>query len=436
MRHSCPSSIPPDPIGTMCFHRQSSLVAVVALLAPVALIAMQRPAPPACAPDNGGLKLPPGFCAVVVDDDVGPVRQLTVGPDGALYAAISGHGFGGGVRAYRDRNGDGKPDEHESFGPRGGNDVKVHAGYLYLALQDRILRWKLTPGRLEPEGRNETIVSDLPTGGDHNEKSLAFGGGDSMFVSIGSATNSCQKRNRAAKSPGIDPCTELERRAGIWQFSAGKAGQTFASGRRYATGMRNPEATAIQPGTGALYAAINGRDQLGDSWGFSPERNAENPAEELVKVGPGDDFGWPYCYYSVENKAKVLAPEYGGDGKQIGRCAKAKDTVLPFPAHWSPLAMTFYTSDAFGEKYRNGLFVAFHGSWNRAPLPQAGYRVVFAPFSDGKPTDQYETFASGRGGATDLRATGVAVGTDGSLYISADQNGKIWKVVKRVKGEG
>jgi glucose/arabinose dehydrogenase len=252
-----------------------------------------------------------------------------------------------------------------------------------------------------------------------------------MFVSIGSSTNSCQRSNRAAKSPGIDPCTELERRAGIWQFSATKAGQTFAPGRRYATGMRNPEATAIQPGTGALYAAILGRDQLGDSWGFSADRNAENPAEELVKVGPGDDFGWPYCYYSVENKAKVLAPEYGGDGKQIGRCSKAKDTVLPFPAHWSPLAMAFYPSDVFGEKYKNGLFVAFHGSWNRAPEPQAGYRVVFAPFSDGRATGEYETFATGSGGPTNLHPSGVAVGTDGSLYISADKNGKIWKVVKQ-----
>ncbi len=312
------------------------LAAGLVLLAPAALIALQNSGPPACAPDNGGLTLPSGFCAIVIDGDAGSVRQLTVAPDGALYAAISGSGFGSGVRAYRAL--EGKPVEHASFGPRGGNDVKAHGGFLYLAMQNRIIRWKLTPGKLVPDGKEETIVSDLPTGGNHNSKSLAFGGGDTMFVSIGSATNSCQKSDRASKSPGIDPCTELERRAGIWQFSASKAGQTFASGRRYATGMRNPGATAIQPGTGALYAAINGRDQLGDSWGFSAERNAENPAEELVKAGAGDDFGWPYCYYSIENKAKVLAPEYGGDGKQVGRCAKAKDAVIPFPAHWAPLA--------------------------------------------------------------------------------------------------
>jgi glucose/arabinose dehydrogenase len=404
--------------------------AALALAAPAGLAAWLSTAP-ACAADNGGLALAEGFCAIVVDGDAGSVRQLSVAPNGDLYAAISGHGFGGGVRAYRDRNGDGKPDEQKSFGPRGGNDVKVHDGYLYYALNDRILRWKLMQGALEPPGKEEAIVSDLPDDGNHTAKSLAFGGGDTMFVSVGSATNSCQRSDRKAKSPGIDPCTELERRAGIWRFSAGKAGQVFADGKRYATGMRNPEATAIQPGSGALYAAIHGRDQLGDNWGFSAERNAENPAEELVKVEQGDDFGWPYCYYSVENDAKVLAPEYGGDGKQAGRCSKAKDPVIAFPAHWAPLALAFYTGDGFGAKYKDGLFVAFHGSWNRAPLPQAGYRVVFAPFAGGKATGKYETFATSTEGPTGLRASGLAVGTDGSLYVSADQNGKIWKVVKK-----
>jgi glucose/arabinose dehydrogenase len=94
------------------------------------------------------------------------------------------------------------------------------------------------------------------------------------------------------------------------------------------------------------------------------------------------------------------------------------------------MAIAFYTSDAFGAKYRGGLFVAFHGSWNRAPLPQDGYRVVFVPFANGNPVGEYSTFATEKGGPTSLRASGVAVGPDGSLYISADQNGKIWKVTK------
>ncbi|MEO7985601.1 MAG: PQQ-dependent sugar dehydrogenase [Gemmatimonadales bacterium] len=409
------------------------IIMLLALAAPAALAAFHfsTDVPPACTPDGGGLTVPKGFCAIVVDGDAGAVRQLAVAPNGDLYAAISGRGLGGGVRAYRDSDGDGKPDARASFGPRGGNDVAVHGGYLYLALKDRIVRWHLTTGKLAPEGKEETIVAGLPDDGNHTAKSVVFGGDDTMFVSIGSATNSCQRADRHEKSPGIDPCTETERRAGIWRLSASKAGQVFADGERYATGMRNPVATAIQPGTGVLYAAVHGRDQLGDNWGFSPERNAENPAEELVMVNKGDDFGWPYCYYSVENKAKVLAPEYGGDGKEVGRCSKAKDPVIAFPAHWAPLALAFYPGERFGEKYTGGLFVAFHGSWNRAPMPQAGYRVVFAPFSGGTATGQFETFATGAGGPTDLRASGLAVGTDGSLYISADQNGKIWKVVKQ-----
>ena len=172
--------------------------AALALAAPAGLAAWLSTAP-ACAADNGGLALAEGFCAIVVDGDAGSVRQLSVAPNGDLYAAISGHGFGGGVRAYRDRNGDGKPDEQKSFGPRGGNDVKVHDGYLYYALNDRILRWKLMQGALEPPGKEEAIVSDLPDDGNHTAKSLAFGGGDTMFVSVGSATNkigraSCRER--------------------------------------------------------------------------------------------------------------------------------------------------------------------------------------------------------------------------------------------------
>ncbi|MGH7526213.1 MAG: PQQ-dependent sugar dehydrogenase, partial [Gemmatimonadales bacterium] len=114
----------------------------------------------------------------------------------------------------------------------------------------------------------------------------------------------------------------------------------------------------------------------------------------------------------------------------VERCAGAKDPVMAFPGHWAPMALAFYTGDAFGAKYRGGLFLAFHGSWNRAPLPQEGYRVVFAPFTGGKPTGEYETFATG-GSPTELRASGVAVGADGSLYISADRNGRIWKVTRR-----
>src|SRR6185312_3612470 len=208
----------------------------------------------------------------------------------------------------------------------------------------------------------------LPADGNHQAKTLAFGAADAMYVKIGSATNSCQVADRKAGSPGRDPCSELERHAGIWQFSASRTGQRFTDGKRIATGLRNAEAIAIQPGTGDLYAAIHGRDQLADSWGFSDEISAENPAEELVRVQPGDNFGWPYCYYSNQYRKKVLAPEYGGDGRKVGRCAAAKDPIIAFPGHWAPMSLAFYPSDKFGSACSGGLFIAFHGSWNRAPL--------------------------------------------------------------------
>jgi glucose/arabinose dehydrogenase len=382
-----------------------------------------------CAPDNGGLGLPEGFCASVVASDVGAVRHLAVAPNGDLYAATGGGLMRGGVTGLRDRDGDGRPDERATFGPRGVNDVAVHDGHLYLALRDEVVRYRLASGRLEPEGPPETIVTGLPDEGDHGQKTFAFPGGNVMLVKIGSATNSCQRWNRRDRSPGRDPCVELERHAGIWRFDADRPAQRFADGRRWATGLRNAEALGVQPGSGAVWAAIHGRDQLGENWGFTPEANANNPAEELVQVSEGDDIGWPYCYYSNDARRKVVAPEYGGDGRAEGRCARAKQPAIAFPGHWGPMALAFYPGTEFGPAYTGGLFVTFHGSWNRAPLPQDGYRVVFAPFADGKPTGAYETFAVLKGAR--LRAVGLAVGKDGALFVSGDDNRSIWRIVKR-----
>lgn len=398
-----------------------------------AALVAPRPAP-LCAPDNGGLKLAGGFCASVVATDVNGVRHLAVGPDGTLYAATRGGFLGGGVTAFRDRDGDGKMDERVAFGPKGGNDVAVHDGYLYLTLEDRVIRWRLTPGQLKPQGAPETIVEDLQHRG-HSDKAVVFPGGNAMLVKIGSATNSCQVADRAAKSPGIDPCTELERQAGIWRFDAAKPRQHFSDGLRFATGMRNAEALTMQPGTNQVWAAIHGRDQLGENWGFSDAANADNPAEELVQVNEGDDFGWPYCYFAVDEHHLVLAPEYGGDGKKQGDCAKKKEPVATFPAHWAPNGLMFYTGSMFPARYKNGAFIAFHGSWNRAPEEQAGFSVVFQPLNGEKAAGAYEVFADGfalnrvgRGGGNH-RPTGLGQGPDGSLYVADDALGRIYKIV-------
>ena len=383
-----------------------------------------------CESDNGGLTLPSGFCAVTVASKLGPVRQMVATPTGDLYAALSGKtGDGtGGVLGFRDTDGDGHPDERVSFGPGGGNDVKLHGGYLYYAMNDRIVRWRLTPGKLEPDTPMETVVSDLPSGG-HAAKSIAFLG-DTMIVNFGSATNSCQATDRLPASRGRDPCPELAERAGLWAFPANRTGQKAGDGHRWATGLRNSTALAVDPATGLLYAGTHGMDQLRQSWGFSDEVNANNPAELFSQVRQGQNYGWPYCYFSNQYGRMVTAPEYGGDGKRDDRCGGVSRPVIAFPGHWAPMAIAFYTDSTFGADYRGGAFIAWHGSWNRAPLPQEGYRVVFVPFADGRPVGTYRTFAVGRSGPTAIRAAGVAVGSDGSLYISADQNGKIWKVVR------
>jgi glucose/arabinose dehydrogenase len=378
-----------------------------------------------CAPDNAGLSLPAGFCATLFADGVGRVRHLTVAPDGDVFVAVEG--TGGGVLALRDTNDDGRADITRRFGPRGGSGIALDATHLYFATPTEVIRWPWAPSRLEPVGPAETIVTGLPTG-EHGAKTILLSGPDRLYVNLGSGSNSCQQQNRSPRSPGRDPCPELAVRAGIWEFAADRAGQRESDGVRIATGLRNAMALALQPGTGQLFAATHGRDQLGDNWGYSDRLNAELPAEELVQVERGDDFGWPYCYFDQLQGLKVLAPEYGGDGKTVGRCSAAKNPLIGFPGHWAPMALAFYTGNRFPVAYRGGLFIAFHGSWNRAPLPQEGYRVVFVPFSGNRPAGGYSTFATEAGNPTGLRASGLAVGPDGSLYISADANGKIWKV--------
>ena len=135
-------------------------------------------------------------------------------------------------------------------------------------------------------------------------------------------------------------------------------------------------------------------------------------------MSEGDDIGWPYCYYSNDAKQKVLAPEYGGDGKTVGRCADGQGAGDRVPrALGADGAGSSIPETQFGAAYAGGLFLTFHGSWNRAPLPQEGYRVVFAPFADGKPAGTYQTFATLKGRA--VPAGGLAVGKDGALFVSA-----------------
>ncbi len=337
------------------------------------------------------------------------VRQLTVAPNGDLYVALSSHGFGGGVRGYRDRDGDWRSRHAGELG-LAGRTLREGPGGLSLSRPQRPHLWALrclTPGKnLAPEGKEETMVSGLPDDGNHTSKSVVFGGGDTMFASIGSATNSCQRADRREKSPGIDPCTELERRAGIWQFSAGRRARRSPTGGGV---PRAPHASAltVQPGTGQVLGRRARPRPARRQLGIQPRVERENPAEELVPVA-GATIGWPYRYYSMTSTAKVLAPEYGGDGKDRP-LLQGQGTGIAFPAHWAPMGLAFYPAASSARRTRNGLFVAFHGSWNRAPLPQAGYRVVFAPFVEASRPGSTRPSRAGNG-RVDLRRGGPGGG--------------------------
>jgi glucose/arabinose dehydrogenase/cytochrome c5 len=406
----------------------------------------------ACAPDNGGLSLPPGFCATIFADQVGHVRHLAVAPNGVVFANTwSGPYYGksqpkdgGFILALRDEDGDGKADSVQRFGATvadgaaGGTGIAVHGGAVYAEEKDKILRYRLPATGIVPTGAPVVILSGLPLNGDHPMHSFVIDPKGALYVNLGSATNACQAKNRVAGEPGQDPCTELETHAGTWRYEAGKTGQTFSPAERFATGIRNGAALAIDGE--AVYAMQHGRDQLFENWPklYTQEQSANLPAEVLLKLERGGDYGWPMCYYDDVQHKLVLAPEYGGDGgRAVGVCAGKKLPVAAFPAHWAPNALAFYHGNQFPAAYRGGAFIAFHGSWNRAPSPQGGYNVVFQPLAGGKPAGAYVVFADGFAGAyknpgqAEHRPSGLAVAPDGALFIGDDAGGRIWRVTYR-----
>jgi glucose/arabinose dehydrogenase len=396
--------------------------------------------PPECDTDNGGITVPDGFCALVFADELGGTRNLVVPPNGDVFVAARGSrdGPAGGVVALRDSNGDGRADVVERFGDIGGTGISLFEGYLYLAPDDGVIRYALPEGSLAPSGPGERIVEGLPgPGTGHAAKSAIIDPAGNLYVNLGGPSNACQVESRTAGSAGQDPCPQLENRGGTWRFDARRPGQTQTDGTRFATGLRNTFALAIQPGTGELWGVQHGRDGLSQLWDqmYTVEDQAEMPAEEFVHIQEGDNFGWPYCYYDPINNVKVLGPEYGGDGTEVGRCADMKDPAVALPAHWAPNGLTFYTGTQFPARYQGGAFIAFHGSWNRAPLPQGGYNVVFIEFDGNEPTGEWDVFADGfagedkspRGAAH--RPAGVAIGPDGSLYVSDDRAGRIYRIV-------
>lgn len=389
----------------------------------------------ACDEDDGAIQLPNGFCARVVADDLGTARHLAVRDNGDVYVKLRGSG----IVALRDTNGDYRADVKRTFADYGGTGIALHGGYLYASSDAAVYRYTLAENELVPQGEREAVVSGFPRQRQHAAKSFAFDESGHLYVNVGAPSNACQKQSRTPGSPGQDPCPLLEEHGGIWRFQADATGQSFRADARFATGIRNAVALDWNPADQTLYAVQHGRDQLHHLWPdrYTQEENAQLPAEEFLRLTEGTDAGWPYCHYDQIQNEKVLAPEYGGSGDEVGRCDQYADPVVAFPGHWAPNDLLFYTGESFPQRYQGGAFIAFHGSWNRAPLEQAGYKVMHVPFEDGQPAADSTVFADDFAGTETLespgdaafRPMGLAQGPDGALYISDSQQGRIWRVV-------
>ncbi|NOW47721.1 glucose/arabinose dehydrogenase/cytochrome c553 [Novosphingobium sp. SG751A] len=433
--------------------RAALLAAPLLLGSAYALTAAGKAPGAGCAKDNGGLSLPPGFCATVFADKLGHTRHLAVAGDGTVYVnSWSGRYFrnappapgGGFVIALRDSNGDGVADKVARFGTsedkggHGGTGIALWHGALFVEEHDTIVRYPIRPGALAPVGAGSTVLSELPLSGDHPMHPFAIQADGTLLVNSGSASNACESPNRQPGAKGLAPCTEALTRAGIWAYRADKTGQVFSPEARWATGIRNTGGITFDS-AGRIFATQHGRDQLGQNWSqyYTEQQGVELPAEILFSPHKGADFGWPTCYFDgFENRHK-LAPEYGGDGKAQGACAGKDMPVAAFPAHWAPNDVAIYTGRAFPAAYQQGAFIAFHGSWNRAPAPQDGYLVAFQPLREGKASGKWIRFADGFAGGfkepgrAQHRPAGLAVGPDGALYIADDVRGRIWRITYR-----
>lgn len=391
-------------------------------------------------PADTSLVLPEGFSGAKVITDLGRARHMVVATNGDIFVKLEKLKDGKGIYRLHDSNGDGKPDEVTGFGNYVGTGIALKGGWLYASSNSEVFRYKLneSTGAVD-EASVQKIVTGLVDRGQHNSKSLALDNAGNIYVTIGCPSNACQVQDRTKGSPGQDPCPLLETTGGVWQFKTDKLNQSYPEGFRYATGLRNVVGLQWNSEANELYAMQHGRDQLFQFYPelFTEKEGAENPAEEMFLLKKGSDCGYPYCYYDNDKKQKLLNPEYGGDRAKVDRCAGKVQSILQFPGHLAPNGMLFYTGTKFPAKYKNGAFIAFHGSWNRAPQPQAGYFVVFVPFKNGIPSGEWEVFANGFAGANinkaKYRPCGLAQAPDGSLYVSDDNNGTVWKIDYKAK---
>lgn len=381
---------------------------------------------------TAGIKVPENFTATVVASSVGALRHLAVSNKGDVYVKLSKLKDGKGIYRLRDTNGDGSLDERVGFGHYTGTGVIIKNNYLYASSNSGVFRYKMNEKQevMQPDAPEKLVYGLVATGRDES-KSIAVDNKSNLYVSVGSYNDACRIPNTGK---GMMPCTLLDSVGGVWQFSINKTNQTYGDGALYATGLKNAVGMDWNTKTNSLFVTVHGRGQFHDFYPqyYTPAQSAEIPAETLYELHKGADGGWPYIYYDQFQNKKILAPEYGGDGKKTGG-KTALDPLVAFPAHLAPNDLLFYKGSMFPAKYRNGAFIAFH---SQSVTLHKGYFIAFVPFRNNKPTGKWEIFADGFAGI-DLnhpsgpiqhRPCGLAQGPDGSLYVADDLGGNVYRI--------
>lgn len=341
---------------------------------------------------NLGLTVPDGFQVSIYATGFTKPRLMALAPNGDIFVTDQQTGE---VWAMLDRNRDGLLDAKQVYasGLNVPHGVAFHGDALYVATTDAVLRYPYAAGDVTASAAPTRIV-DLPGGGQHSSRTVTFGPDGKMYVAAGSTCNVCEE---------TDP-----KRAAVWVYDAD--GQ---NGRPYATGLRN--AVGLEWSGSALYATANGRDLAGN----------DVPPEAFYVLKDGANYGWPYCYPLAAGQRQVWDKDFGK--KDQAYCDAAQPALAVTTAHAAPLGAAFYTGTVFPEVYRNQLFVALHGSWNREP--KSGYKVITVDPQSGATKDFLSGFQSGV--STTARPVDLQVTPDGALLLTDDGNGVVYRVAYR-----
>ncbi|MFK0691289.1 PQQ-dependent sugar dehydrogenase [Mesorhizobium sp. IMUNJ 23033] len=371
-------------------------------------------------PEDAKPILPPGFSVELIASGIDSPRVVRVAPNGDLFVADS---KANQIRVYRLTEGSAKPAEETTFA-KGLNRPYGIAFYppgdkpqwVYVANSNSVVRFAYRDGDLKAAGEPESIVADIPSS-HHWTRDIAFSpDGKTLYLSVGSGSNVAEGIGKEPEG-GLEPWVKSQPLGAVWGSEQGRADVLAfdpdgKNRRSFATGLRNCSGMTVQPATGALWCVVNERDELGDNV----------PFEYATTVKDGGFYGWPW-YYIGNNED----PRHQGERPDLAGKVTVPDVLMQ--AHSAPLNIAFYAGNSFPAEYQGDAFVALHGSWNRDI--RTGYKVVRLKFKDGKPTGEYEDFMTGFVIADDAvwgRPVGIAVAKDGSLIVTEDGNGTIWRV--------